>query len=203
MGLFLNFGAGPNSLPPPWQNLNAEHDIRKALRFEAGAVAFILAEHVIEHAQFLQGYGFLSECHRVLRAGGVLRLAFPDVSRFVTQSVDLDLSFNYRAHRYADALAAIDAGAGVRGAARDAKSGSEDLYAIRAATVCVLAGFNHQAMWTREGAAAALLSVGFASVREGVYGRSIVRELDQVDGHAKDVGDEVARLETTILEAVK
>jgi len=76
-------------------------------------------------------------------------------------------------------------------------------FLCRAATVCVLAGFGHQAMWTRDGAAAALLSVGFQAVREQFYGRSGVAELAGVDGHAKDVGDEVALLETTILEATK
>lgn len=211
MGHFLNFGAGPNQLPAPWQNLNAEHDIRKPLQFEDASAQLILAEHVIEHAQFSQGYGFLSECVRVLAPGGVLRLGFPDVSRFV-RSEESGFWFNARALKYARALAdSDDAGAVVRGARRDANRFTDKVerehmqaqYACRAATLCVLAGYNHLAMWTRDGAAAALLSAGFKYVREQFYGRSGVRELVNVDGHAKDVGDEIALLETTILEAEK
>ena len=80
-GLFLNFGAGPNQLPEPWQNLDPTHDIRKRLRFENGSVAAILAEHVIEHAPFLQVLGFFQECLRVLEPAGMLRIAFPDIGR--------------------------------------------------------------------------------------------------------------------------
>jgi len=215
MALFLNFGAGPNQLPPPWQNLNAEHDIRKPLRFEDGSAQLILAEHVIEHVQFSQGYGFLYECFRVLAPGGSLRLAFPDVSRFVTSPGGAFL-FNSRAANYAQALADSEFGGIVRGAMREAEAkrpeSDPDGTALanertragcRAATLCVLSGSHHLAMWTRDGAAAALLSVGFVLVREQFYGRSDVAELDDVDGHAKDVGGEMALLETTILEAMK
>ena len=68
-GWFLNFGAGPNQLSEPWQNLDPTHDIRKRLRFENGSVAAILAEHVIEHVPFLQVLGFFQECLRVLEPG--------------------------------------------------------------------------------------------------------------------------------------
>ena len=54
--------------------------------------------------------------------------------------------------------------------------------------------------WTRDSAAGALLVVGFARVRFCTYGTG---ELGHCDGHHKDVGMELAKLETTVLEAVK
>lgn len=183
MGLFLNFGAGQNQLPEPWQNLNAAHDIRKRLKFEDGSASAILAEHVIEHAPFLQGFGFLGECLRVLEPGGVLRLAFPDVGRLLTPSCYDELrSFSYEGNAYARALFGAPGALGA------------------AAAQLLLTGWQHQAAWTRDSACGALLAVGFSEVRERMYEEG---ELPNVDGHHKAVGDEIARIETTIVEAKK
>lgn len=203
MGLFLNFGAGPNQLPEPWQNLNAEHDIRKPLKFDDGSVSFILAEHVIEHVPFLQGVGFVRECLRVLEPEGVLRLAFPDISRFVASSLPGAFSgemkyFDACAKQYADALgehhnprALINPETRTPGAK------------ILDAMTSLLVGWHHQCAWTLHSAAGVLLANGFRCVTELPYGRSDVPELDGVDGHHRDVGHEIAQLETTVLEAIK
>lgn len=199
MGLFLNFGAGPNQLPEPWQNLNAEHDIRKPLRFEDGSVSFILAEHVIEHVPFLQGVGFVRECLRVLEPEGIFRLAFPDISRFVASSLPGAFSgemkyFDASAKQYAQAL--MDRrGLSVLGELQAAD--------VSAAMSSLLVGWQHQCAWTLHSAAGVLLANGFRCVTELPYGRSDVTELDDVDGHHRDVGREIALLETTVLEAIK
>lgn len=197
MGLFLNFGAGPNQLPAPWQNLTAEHDIRKPLRFAPDSVSFILAEHVIEHVPYAQGFGFLSECRRILQRGGVLRLAFPDVGRFL--SFD---GFNGNGVRfapvlgvYADELTKSDNGALVRNVPGPDKP--------RAAATLMLAGWHHQACWTESVAAGTLLALGFSDVTLCRYGLSQRGELAGVDGHHKDVGRKLAELETTVIEAQK
>ena len=186
-GLFLNFGAGPNQLSEPWQNLDPTHDIRKRLRFENGSVAAILAEHVIEHVPFLQVLGFFQECLRALEPGGMLRIAFPDIGRFLT-SRSCDFALNEDAHSYAHGL-----------------SGRIELPAApldrtRAALWQLLAGWGHQTAWTERSAAGALLVVGFSRVCRREYGQG---EFRSVDGHRRDVGPELALLESTILEAQK
>lgn len=206
MGLFLNFGAGLNQLPEPWQNLNAEHDIRKRLKFQEGSAAFILAEHVIEHVPFLQGFGFLQECRRVLEPGGVLRLAFPDVGRFLASvegprratqwSGDERIEFNDRALRYARALELRDGGSIIRNVSTDAEK-------IRAGQLLLLAGWHHEAAWTERTAAGALLTVGFLPVVRSRFRLSEHPELAGADGHHKDVGEDLAEMETTVLEATK
>jgi hypothetical protein len=57
-----------------------------------------------------------------------------------------------------------------------------------------------QAAWTEHSAAGALLVAGFSQVHRREYGRG---ELKGVDGHHRDVGPELALLESTILEARK
>jgi len=196
MGLFLNFGAGPNQLPEPWQNLNAEHDIRKPLKFADGSVSFILAEHVIEHVPFLQGWGFIRECLRVLKPEGVLRLAFPDISKFIATSLPGSpdsyceiKSFDVSAKHYADALRERHPAVANRGPL--------------AAMASLLVGWEHQCAWTLHSGAGVLLATGYRHVTETPYGWSDFPELMGVDGHHRDVGQEVAELETTVLEAIK
>lgn len=189
MGHFLNFGAGPNQLPEPWQNLNAEHDLRKRLRFEDGSASRILAEHVIEHVPFLQGYGFLQECFRVLELDGILRLAFPDPVGLLAIGVG-GYELGPRAEEYAAELAKRPDGEIVRNA-RDKR---------RAASMMMMIGWNHQSIWTLYSAAAVLCTVGFRKVQTRRYGEGM---LHGVDGHHLDVGHKLAEIETTIVEALK
>lgn len=188
MDLLLNFGAGPNKLPKPWQNLGPTDDIRKPLKFQNDSVAAILAEHVIEHVPFLQAFGFFQECRRVLKPRGVLRIAFPDVGRFLSRSAGL-FSFKPSAFRYADDLR-IRPGVKLPG---------KSLERTRGALRQMLTGWGHQTAWTEHSAAGALLVVGFSKVRLREYGQG---ELKGVDGHHREVG-EIALLESTILESRK
>jgi SAM-dependent methyltransferase len=189
MDLFLHFGAGLNQLPEPWVNLGPAHDIRKHLRFESSSAAAIAAEHVIEHIPFLQAVGFFRECARVLRPDGVLRLAFPDVSRFLV-SDDNGVGFNAACLVYGDRLA-NQPGQNLPTARRDR---------ARAALEQLLTGWGHQAAWTEQAAAGALLVAGFSRVFRREYGHG---ELAGIDGHHLDVGRDLALLESTILEARK
>ncbi len=189
MDLLLNFGAGPNQLPEPWQNLGPTHDIRKRLRFENDSVAAILAEHVIEHVPFLQAMGFFKECLRVLKPGGVLRVAFPDVGRFLNKNSG-EFAFGRAAFEYADELRRRP------GVELNGKS----LERARTALGQMLTGWGHQTAWTEHSAAGALLVTGFSRVRHRQYGHG---ELSDVDGHHRDVGRYLAEAESTILEAHK
>lgn len=192
---YLNFGASQNELAPPWQNLNAGHDIRKPLRFADDSTEAILAEHVIEHVPFLAGYGFIQECHRILRPGGVLRVCFPDPSLFVARLRGGDIGagqgsewgLKYRAHQYAQAMATPD------GKPLPPERELERL----------LIGWAHQCAWTQASMAAVLLAVGFKTVQSCTYGTTPGGGLVGVDGHHIAVGREAAELETGILEAFK
>jgi Methyltransferase domain len=188
---FLHFGCGPNLLPEPWQNLDPSHDIRKRLRFESGSVRAVFAEHVIEHVPYLQALGFFSEALRVLEPGGVLRVAFPDIGRLICCDVD-SYKFTRNAATYAELLK-------LRPAMTILEIGPTE-HLIHRALLQLLRGWGHQMAWTEDSAAGALLVSGFSEVKIREYGQGA---LSGIDGHHLDVGGELAKLESTILEATK
>lgn len=60
-------------------------DMTKALPFEDGSVDLIYSEHSIEHITAEEGRGFIRECWRVLKKGGVLRIATPDLQEIAQE----------------------------------------------------------------------------------------------------------------------
>jgi predicted SAM-dependent methyltransferase len=82
----LHIGCGQNLLDG-WLNSDFSPGITGVIHldaaqpfpFEDGALDFIYSEHMIEHLPYQEGMVMLSECHRVLRPGGVLRLTTPDL----------------------------------------------------------------------------------------------------------------------------
>ncbi len=83
----LQLGCGRNWLAG-W--LNADYyprksdtlrlDVTQRMPFADGVFDYIFSEHVIEHISYPNGVFMLSECFRVLKPGGVARIATPDLS---------------------------------------------------------------------------------------------------------------------------
>jgi len=174
---YLHFGCGSHHLPFPWENYDKEIDIRERLPFRSQQAQFILAEHVIEHIPFRDGLFFLSECHRVLIPGGVLRLSFPDITRIEEKDVEL----------YAQYLE--------RETAKHITSIEEVIWSIAS-------DWGHVSIWTNTATFKLLSSLKFSTV-EMSLGFSHHAELTGVDGRHLSEGFELARAETTVLEATK
>lgn len=86
--LRLNLGAGPEGMPGFTNvDLSANADIRRDLGvfpwpWDDASVDEILASHILEHFDRRTGVRFLEECRRILKRGGVLHLAVPDMDCF-------------------------------------------------------------------------------------------------------------------------
>lgn len=85
----LNIGCGDAYLNG-WINIDLDspkadlkHDARNPLPYENDSVDLIYNEHFIEHLSVSDGLKFLKECYRILRPGGVLRIATPDLDYIV------------------------------------------------------------------------------------------------------------------------
>lgn len=83
----LHLGCGLDPLPgwlncdlfPPQRDV-LHLDVRRRFPFDDGTFDAIYSQHLIEHLSYADGARKLAECHRVLRPGGVLRLATPDLA---------------------------------------------------------------------------------------------------------------------------
>lgn len=67
-------------------------DVREGLEYPDDSVEYIYSSHMIEHLPRWQALDLARECARVLQPHGVLRLATPDLRRWVEQYVSGDAS---------------------------------------------------------------------------------------------------------------
>lgn len=65
-------------------------DARKGLPYPDQTVDGVYSEHFFEHLTQAEGLGFLRECRRVLKPGGVVRVAMPDLDAFVRRYMSED-----------------------------------------------------------------------------------------------------------------
>lgn len=84
---FLNLACGPIYIASDsWTNVDFEavgcevigHDLLKPLPFDSGCFDLVYSSHFLEHLPRTHVQGFLLECLRVLKPGGVIRLVLPD-----------------------------------------------------------------------------------------------------------------------------
>jgi SAM-dependent methyltransferase len=86
--LRLNLGAGGVHLDGfvsvDLRGADVNHDLAEMpWPFEDGSATAILASHVLEHFDQKAGALFLRECARILKPGGVLSVAVPDMDKFI------------------------------------------------------------------------------------------------------------------------
>lgn len=96
----LILGAGTQQRPgwlssdlDPRDHQTIRIDATKRLPFPDGSLACVFAEHMIEHIDYWQGQALVREVRRVLRPGGVLRIATPDLvrlARLVCEPLDAE-----------------------------------------------------------------------------------------------------------------
>jgi len=83
----LHIGCGTNILRS-W--LNSEYypksasilhlDATRSFPFEDNSFDYVFSEHMIEHITFTEGIYMLTECYRILKGKGKLRISTPDLS---------------------------------------------------------------------------------------------------------------------------
>lgn len=86
MPKLLNLGCGKR-FHPQWVNLDISPadpsvvawDVSGKIPFAAGSFDFCYASHLLEHLPRAAAPEFLSDCHRLLAPGGVVRIVVPDL----------------------------------------------------------------------------------------------------------------------------
>jgi predicted SAM-dependent methyltransferase len=88
--LCVNLGCGYRPMKG-WVNVDRARgpevqvvwDLASGLPFPDSSCAAVFSEHLIEHVTKEAATRLLSECHRVLKSGGVLRVSTPDAERYL------------------------------------------------------------------------------------------------------------------------
>lgn len=84
-----NLGSGGKKILG-WVNVDVDHepDVTHDLSqfpwpFPDREAVEIQASHILEHFTKRDAYKFLNECHRIMRTGGELHIAVPDMDKFI------------------------------------------------------------------------------------------------------------------------
>jgi predicted SAM-dependent methyltransferase len=71
-----------------WPKRLKVHDIRKGLPYKENSLLYVYSSHCFEHLYLDQAMKLLRECFRVLKPGGILRLAVPDLESYCRQYME-------------------------------------------------------------------------------------------------------------------
>lgn len=86
----VNLGCGSKFLED-WINIDLtsssnfviKHNFLKGIPLESNSSDIVYHSHVIEHLPKTQAQPFINECHRVLKPGGIIRIATPNLEGIV------------------------------------------------------------------------------------------------------------------------
>lgn len=189
----LQIGCGPYPLEG-WLNTDLLTNYRKESPFflDAGkpfpipdaSFDYVYSEHLFEHLTFLQANNMLKECYRILKPGGIIRIATPNLKFLVDLYDHPEKSIN-KAYLEHDAE----------------RSGMPfgPAYTISRFHT----SWGHQIIYDPETLTHFLESVGFSNVRPCEVSLSDHEDLCGVEQHFKFLKPEFNLLETMILEACR
>lgn len=71
-----------------WNEKIYLHDLTKKFPWADSSVDVIYSSHTLEHFSKVDGHNFLTECYRVLRKDGIIRIVVPDLRYEVTEYLE-------------------------------------------------------------------------------------------------------------------
>lgn len=189
----LELGSGPTRLDgwlstdiAPRFASSAYLDATRRFPLQSDAFDYIYSEHLIEHLSQNDGLFMLRECRRVLKPGGTIRIATPNLE-VITGLCNWD--GNAMSRRYIDWIT-------------DKFIDGVDVY--RACFVVNNAFYNwgHRFLYDAEVMELTMDLAGFTDIRRCAPGESSDEHLRGIESHGERVSDpEMAAFETMVFEA--
>jgi len=190
----LHLGVGTGSGLPGWLNTDlfpgrwptARLDVTRSFPLPSARFGWVFSEHMIEHVPLSAARNMLRECHRVLRPGGLIRLATPDLARVVRlygatdEVVQRYLRWSLQHNRL-----------------------PADLPADGVVINSLFHDHGHQFLYDEPSLAALLRATGFSDVKRYAPGESGHAEFRGLEIHDVVIGREANDFETLVLEARK
>ena len=163
-------------------------DASQPFPIPADTFDYVFSEHVIEHLEFDEAASMLRESARILKSGGRIRLATPDLARIIavyTQPA-ADAQANYIRWIMDNFRPQV-------GAYNPAHVINQSFH-----------GWRHKFIYDEQTLVAALEGAGFDMITRSLPGESADENLRGIEQHGDYVGNDAAmRYETMVFEAVK
>ena len=191
----LQLGAGFNPLPG-WLSSDIEPtsedmiflDATKPFPLGDEVMDYILSEHMVEHLTYNSGRKMLKECYRVLKPGGVLRIATPDLAVLLNLYSD---NKSPEAQHYIKWIT-------------DENIPSAKSYKASFVINNAFRNWGHTFLYDRELLLEILDEAGFSDIKEYMPNESDNAELKGLEHHGKFIQSEVINnYETMVFEVVK
>ncbi|MCC7225365.1 MAG: glycosyltransferase [Burkholderiaceae bacterium] len=189
----LHLGCGDNLLKG-WLNTDLQPrkpgilqlDATRSLPFPRDSFEYVFSEHLVEHMPYPQGCRLLAECNRILKPGGVLRMATPDLAFLVglykPDKSDLQQAFLDWSKEHFLPWA----------------PNAEDTFVINNA----MRDWGHQFIYDDKVMRRALAEAGFANIERCKLMESQIVDLCQLENEARKPPGLLA-VETLVFEATK
>ena len=190
----LQLGCGANLLAG-WLNSDSEPlsesvirvDARARLPFDDSTFDYVFSEHMIEHIEYPEGRAMLRECFRVLRPGGWLRIATPDLRFLIELYAPQKNDLQRRYIAWATRTFISDIGK------------EEDVFVINN----FFRAWGHQFIYDFKALSGVMTEVGFERVQARKVAESDDPELRGLESHGASIPEEFNRLETLVVEGMK
>jgi predicted SAM-dependent methyltransferase len=189
----LHIGCGKHYLRG-WLNADLSPASTHALALDAGApfpfenevFQYVYSEHMIEHLEYAESLFMLSECFRVLKRGGKIRIATPDLQFLIDlcRSDKSDLQVAYIKWATDEFLAGV--------------SLYEDTLVINN----FMRTWGHKLIYDTKLLYNSLTTVGFTGITKCELNESEVTELQGLE-HENRLPSGFVKLESMVLEATK
>jgi predicted SAM-dependent methyltransferase len=167
-------------------------DLARALPFGSDRIAYLHAEHVVEHFEPEVVADLLVEARRCLQPGGVLRIATPDATRFLDLGRTIDQG-GRDGQEWHDWVVAAN-----RRWQVPEEDVSDWLYAVNRA----FSWWGHRFLYTRDFLDRVLRRQGFLTEWQAV-GESRFVDLRQIERHGERGGWRENVMHTMVVDAIK
>ncbi len=197
----LHIGCG-NCILPSWLNTDIRPcseevqfmDITKPFPFAAQSFRFVFAEHVCEHISFCEFTSALDEIHRILKVGGVFRIAMPSFDFLVDLYNNPQETTNSRYIKWS-----IDKFASTLESCYLATPQDEAVFTINK----FLHSWGHQFVYNTHLIKHLLERAGFHHIKQCYVGESCHNDLKNLEQHGTQIPQWANLVETIVFEAEK
>ncbi len=91
--MLLRLNLFPKGYNVKWPKNLKLHNCRKNLPFEPNSIDYIYTSHFLEHFKKFEAEKIIKDCYRILKTGGVIRIAVPDLELLVKKYLEKDIDY--------------------------------------------------------------------------------------------------------------